>query len=160
MGHWHLLVHLDPGLEPVLLFQVPRCYHHICPFTPSHPLYKHADNTARQVVIQLLSFPLVRLWARVMPKVKIFGISVNPGPFTIKEHVLITIMGGVGAQSAYAVCRLLTHHIFVFTDLAIDGYHRCPACLLPRDQELFISVALGHVDPACGLHSRLCLRPV
>ena len=30
-------------------------------------------------------------------------MSLNPGPFTVKEHVLITIMANVGFQSAYAV---------------------------------------------------------
>ena len=59
------------------------------------------------------------LWARFMPKVKVLGVSLNPGPFTIKEHVgthsfhpgtfsaptqvLVTIMAGVGSESAYAV---------------------------------------------------------
>lgn len=38
-----------------------------------------------------------------MPQVKIFGISVNPGPFTLKEHVLATIMSTVNSGSAYAV---------------------------------------------------------
>ena len=57
-----------------------------------------------QVVAQLITFPIVRLWARIVPRVKIFGISLNPGPFTVKEHVLITIMASVGYQSAYAVC--------------------------------------------------------
>ena len=52
---------------------------------------------------QLISFPLMRLWARAMPQVKIFGIQLNPGPFTIKEHVIITIMANVGSGSAYAV---------------------------------------------------------
>lgn len=42
-----------------------------------------------------------------MPKVKILGVPLNPGPFTIKEHVLITIMAGVGASSAYAVSNVL-----------------------------------------------------
>jgi hypothetical protein len=55
----------------------------------------------------LVSFPLMRIWARVIPSVKIFGVSLNPGPFTIKEHVLITIMASVGAGSAYAVRRRL-----------------------------------------------------
>ena len=45
----------------------------------------------------------MNLWARVMPRVKIFGLSLNPGPFSIKEHVLITIMANVGSGSAYAV---------------------------------------------------------
>ena len=67
-------------------------------------------------------FPIGRAWARVMPSVKVFGHSLNDGPFTIKEHVgvsklsipervpnfelsqvLVTIMAGVGATSAYAV---------------------------------------------------------
>lgn len=38
-----------------------------------------------------------------MPNVKVYGVSINPGPFTVKEHVLITIMATVGYQSAYAV---------------------------------------------------------
>lgn len=56
-----------------------------------------------QYVALLLTFPAGRLWARFMPEVKILGVALNPGPFTIKEHVLITIMAGVGAGSAYAV---------------------------------------------------------
>ncbi|CAL1710742.1 unnamed protein product [Somion occarium] len=54
------------------------------------------------IVAQLLTFPMGRLWARFMPRVKVLGRSLNPGPFTIKEHVLATVMAGVGAQSAYA----------------------------------------------------------
>ena len=45
----------------------------------------------------------MRAWARLVPRVKIFGVSLNPGPFTIKEHVIITIMANVGSGSAYAV---------------------------------------------------------
>lgn len=56
-----------------------------------------------QIVAQLLSFPIGRLWARFLPNVKLFGVSLNPGPFNVKEHVLITIMATVGYQSAYAV---------------------------------------------------------
>ena len=54
-----------------------------------------------------MSFPILRTWARIVPQVKIFGVSINPGPFTIKEHVLITIMASVGAGSAYAVSIFL-----------------------------------------------------
>ena len=64
-----------------------------------------------QVVAQLISFPLVRLWARVMPRVTIFGVHINPGPFTVKEHVLITIMASVGSGSAYAVNTVLFDYI-------------------------------------------------
>lgn len=40
---------------------------------------------------QLVSFPLGRLWASYVPRKRIFGVSLNPGPFSIKEHVLITV---------------------------------------------------------------------
>jgi hypothetical protein len=36
-----------------------------------------------------------------MPNVRVFGVKVNPGPFSIKEHVLVTIMASVGG---YCVC--------------------------------------------------------
>lgn len=60
---------------------------------------------------QLLAFPIGRAWARLMPQVKVFGISLNPGPFNVKEHVLITVMATVGYQSAYAVScfAIFTH---------------------------------------------------
>lgn len=40
-----------------------------------------------QIVAQLTTFPLGRLWAKFMPQWKVFGVPLNPGPFTIKEHV-------------------------------------------------------------------------
>ena len=59
----------------------------------------------------LLSFPMGKLWALYAPKVSLFGISLNPGPFTIKEHVIIYIMSGIGASPAYAVSVTLVRHI-------------------------------------------------
>lgn len=61
------------------------------------------NNHFVQLVAQLLILPVGRLWAAFVPRVKIFGVSINPGPFTIKEHVLATIMSTVGGPSAYAV---------------------------------------------------------
>jgi hypothetical protein len=54
-------------------------------------------------VPQLLSYPLLVLWARFVPRKRIFGLSLNPGPFNVKEHVIVTVMASVGAGSAYAV---------------------------------------------------------
>ncbi len=51
----------------------------------------------------MLTFPICKAWARYFPNISLFGIPLNPGPFTVKEHVIITIMAGVGAGSAYAV---------------------------------------------------------
>ncbi|KAH7925661.1 small oligopeptide transporter [Leucogyrophana mollusca] len=64
------------------------------------------------IVAQLLSFPLGRLWAAYLPRIRILGVSLNPGPFTIKEHVLITIMASVGAQSAYATDIVAVQRVY------------------------------------------------
>lgn len=58
---------------------------------------------AVQLVAQLLSFPVGRAWAKVMPNITLFGAPLNPGPFSVKEHVLATIMATVASGSAYAV---------------------------------------------------------
>lgn len=41
-----------------------------------------------QIVPLLITFPLGRAWARIVPPCKIFSVPLNPGPFTIKEHVI------------------------------------------------------------------------
>ncbi|KAI0688500.1 OPT oligopeptide transporter [Cytidiella melzeri] len=87
---WAIIV---PGLNQFFFFRFPAV-------------------TVTSVVAQLISFPLLRLWARVVPSVKIFGVSLNPGPFTIKEHVLITIMATVGYQSAYATDIVAVQRVF------------------------------------------------
>ncbi|EKM60690.1 uncharacterized protein PHACADRAFT_203846 [Phanerochaete carnosa HHB-10118-sp] len=64
--------------------------------------FRFPNITVGPLVAQLLTFPLGRLVARLLPHVRVFGHCINPGPFTIKEHVVVTIMAGVGAVSAYA----------------------------------------------------------
>ncbi|KAJ5182174.1 hypothetical protein N7449_012321 [Penicillium cf. viridicatum] len=48
------------------------------------------------IVVQLLVYPMGCLWAKTMPtrKFNTFGVewTLNTGPFTIKEHAVITIM--------------------------------------------------------------------
>jgi hypothetical protein len=78
---WAVLI---PGLNQLLFFRYPSV-------------------AVGPLIAQLLSFPVGRAWARLVPQWKVFGISLNPGPFTIKEHVVITVMAGVSAGSAYAV---------------------------------------------------------
>ncbi|KAJ7822431.1 small oligopeptide transporter [Mycena leptocephala] len=64
--------------------------------------FRYPSVNLGPVVAQLIAFPIGSIWARWMPNVAIFGIPLNPGPFTIKEHVLIIVMAGVGSGSAYA----------------------------------------------------------
>jgi hypothetical protein len=65
--------------------------------------FRYPSVNLSNLVAQLLSYPMGRAFALVLPNIRIFGAELNPGPFTIKEHVLVTIMATVGSQSAYAV---------------------------------------------------------
>jgi len=65
-----------------------------------------------QIVAQLIAFPLGRLWVRLLPDVRICGYELNPGPFSIKEHVLVTIMATVGATTAYATDIIAVQRVF------------------------------------------------
>jgi hypothetical protein len=74
--------------------------------------FRWPSITISGLVAQLLSFPMGRAWAKVMPRVKIFGVSLNPGPFTVKEHVLLTVMATVTNGSAYATDIIAVQRVF------------------------------------------------
>ncbi|EKM56748.1 uncharacterized protein PHACADRAFT_254040 [Phanerochaete carnosa HHB-10118-sp] len=91
---WAILI---PGLDQFFFFRYPSV-------------------TITGIVAQLISFPLMRAWARYVPRVKIFGVSLNPGPFTIKEHVIITVMANVGSGSAYATDIVAVQRVYYNQD--------------------------------------------
>ena len=125
-----------------------------------------------------------KLWARYVPNVSIFGIPLNPGPFTVKEHVIVTIMSGVGAVSAYAVSVTLatSRHAhnqsysiqtdiiavqkvfynqqppfgcqFYFVVALATSVHLSDRSLVAKNR----SVAAGHVDPANWILDRWHLQ--
>ena len=95
---WAILI---PGLNQFFFFRYPSVT--IGGVSPMLPAARTCTHVQSQVVAQLISFPILRLWAKIVPAWKIFGVSLNPGPFSVKEHVLITIMASVGSGSAYAV---------------------------------------------------------
>ncbi|KZV83488.1 small oligopeptide transporter [Exidia glandulosa HHB12029] len=84
---------LIPGLNQFLFFRYPSV-------------------SIAQLVAQVVSFPIGRLAAAVLPHWRILGIELNPGPFSIKEHVLITVMSGVGSSSAYATDIIAVQRVF------------------------------------------------
>ncbi|KAI5450685.1 hypothetical protein NCC49_002941 [Naganishia albida] len=64
--------------------------------------------------VLLTTYPLGNLMATYIPPMRICGIEMNPGPFSIKEHVLIGIIASSGGTSAYAsdiviILRLYYH---------------------------------------------------
>ncbi|XAR48474.1 hypothetical protein NMG60_11031300 [Bertholletia excelsa] len=76
--------------------------------------YRREPLIITQITVQVASLPIGMLMAAVLPSTKFripgFGereFSLNPGPFNMKEHVLISIFANAGSAfgngSAYAV---------------------------------------------------------
>jgi OPT oligopeptide transporter protein len=80
--------------------------------------------TVDPVIVQLISYPIGRFWARYVPKWTVplgkFSFQLNPGPFTIKEHTLITVMANVGMQPPYAVGIIVVQVVKFRTILSIQ----------------------------------------
>lgn len=70
--------------------------------------YRSNQLMVSSVVAQIVTLPLGKLMATTLPtrKFRLPGTnwsgSLNPGPFNMKEHVLITIFASTGAGGAYA----------------------------------------------------------
>ncbi|KAJ4899434.1 Oligopeptide transporter 5 [Raphanus sativus] len=70
--------------------------------------YRSNPLMVSSVVAQIVTLPLGKLMATILPtrKFRLPGTnwsgSLNPGPFNMKEHVLITIFANTGAGGAYA----------------------------------------------------------
>ncbi len=74
-----------PGINQFFYFRFPTI--NVTSVRLCIMLSKYGTNSF-QIVPLLITFPLGRAWARVVPEWKVFGLSLNPGPFTIKEHVI------------------------------------------------------------------------
>ncbi|KAJ1949604.1 hypothetical protein EC988_004710, partial [Linderina pennispora] len=85
--------------------------------------YWFRDNpiTLGGYVVQLLSFPCGYLMALVLPKKKFrtFGWewTLNPGPFSIKEHVIISIFAGTSVSTTYGIDVVTIKKLYYQSDL-------------------------------------------
>ncbi|KAI3456596.1 hypothetical protein Pfo_013259 [Paulownia fortunei] len=71
--------------------------------------YRQNTLSVTSVSAQILVLPLGKLMAAYLPRKAIhipgtkWSFSLNPGPFNLKEHCLITIFANAGSTSVYAV---------------------------------------------------------
>ncbi|KAE8691152.1 Oligopeptide transporter 2 [Hibiscus syriacus] len=71
--------------------------------------FRQNQLSISSVSAQIVVLPLGKLMAATLPKTNVrvpftpWSFSLNPGPFTMKEHVLITIFANCGAGGVYAV---------------------------------------------------------
>lgn len=68
--------------------------------------FKSSAPTLSAFFIILVVLPLGRGMAKFLPSRRVYvgpwSFELNPGPFTIKEHLLTLILAGSGASAAYA----------------------------------------------------------
>ncbi|KAG0452073.1 hypothetical protein HPP92_025884 [Vanilla planifolia] len=110
----------NPNL-PVLTFRtwllgVSSCV--LLSFTNTFFGYRTNQLGVGSVCIQIISLPIGRFLAASLPEKNIrlpftkWSFSLNPGPFSIKEHCLISIFAGTGAGSPLGVAILTIIHAF------------------------------------------------
>ncbi|ORZ37375.1 OPT oligopeptide transporter protein-domain-containing protein [Catenaria anguillulae PL171] len=87
-------------------------------------LFRTNQIVLSSFVTVLLSYPLGRIMAATLPsyKLNIFGyvLDTNPGPFSVKEHVLINVWGSTGSSGIYAFYNLGAQEIFY--DLKLGAF--------------------------------------
>lgn len=78
---------------------------------PDLTSYRSPAISFPAIVVQLLVYPVASLWARVMPTrvFNTFGLkwTLNTGPFTIKEHTVITVSPSM--DQSWLLLILLDH---------------------------------------------------
>ncbi|KAG0464539.1 hypothetical protein HPP92_020608 [Vanilla planifolia] len=110
----------NPNL-PVLTFRtwllgVSSCV--LLSFTNTFFGYRTNQLGVGSVCIQIISLPIGRFLAASLPEKNIrlpftkWSFSLNPGPFSIKEHCLISIFAGTGAGSPWGVAIVTIVHAF------------------------------------------------
>ena len=89
--------------------------------------YRQNVLSLTSISAQIVVLPLGKLMAASLPEktLKIpatnWSFSLNPGPFNLKEHVLITIFANSGSNTVYAV-------IIITTVKAFYGGQLHPSC--------------------------------
>ncbi|KAK5805392.1 OPT family small oligopeptide transporter [Linnemannia elongata] len=103
----------EPGL-PVMTFRywvMAILFSCLLSFFNQFFWFRSKPMTLSTLVIQLLSYPFGRFMARVLPE----G-PLNPGPFNIKEHVLVALTANCAGGTAYAVDITVIQKVFYGQD--------------------------------------------
>ncbi|XP_058114886.1 oligopeptide transporter 5-like [Magnolia sinica] len=85
--------------------------------------YRQNQLSVSSVTAQIVVLPIGKLMAATLPTKPIrvpmtkWSFSLNPGPFNLKEHVLITIFANSGAGGVYAVHIITIVKAFYHRDM-------------------------------------------
>ncbi|KAJ4845329.1 hypothetical protein Tsubulata_033065 [Turnera subulata] len=130
----------DDPTQPVLTFRtwvlgIASCA--LLSFVNQFFAYRQNQLFVGSVSAQILVLPIGKLMAASLPTNKVrvpftnWSFSLNPGPFNMKEHVLITIFANCGASGVYAVYIITIIKVFYKRAL-----HPLAAMLLTQTTQL------------------------
>ncbi|KAG0322021.1 hypothetical protein BG000_003043 [Podila horticola] len=108
----------DPSL-PVMTFRywfMAVIFSIILSFFNQFFWFRTHPMTINALVIQLLSYPFGKFMARILPS----GF-MNPGPFNVKEHVLVSLTANCAAGTAYAVDIVVIQKVFYHDDFGFGA---------------------------------------
>ncbi|PWN29400.1 small oligopeptide transporter [Jaminaea rosea] len=78
--------------------------------------FRYPSVQINGLVVQLVSFPFGKALEKILPRTGVktrWGtMTLNPGPFNVKEHTMISIMATVVWQRAYATDIFLVQRIY------------------------------------------------
>ncbi|XVF70922.1 hypothetical protein PTKIN_Ptkin11bG0200900 [Pterospermum kingtungense] len=99
--------------------------------------YRQNPLSVGSIAVQIVVLPIGKLMAATLPETEIrvpftqWSFSLNPGPFTLKEHVLITIFASCGSGGVYAMNIITIVRAFYHRSL-----HPVAALLLAQTTQL------------------------
>jgi hypothetical protein len=80
-------------------------------FTAQFFAYRTSPLDVNVGIVILLSYILGKLMTIILPK-SIFNITINPGPFTVKEHAVIVIFATPGTRIYEAVESITVQRLY------------------------------------------------
>ncbi|KAJ3258762.1 hypothetical protein HK103_003356 [Boothiomyces macroporosus] len=73
-------------------------------------------------LVNILAYPIGIFLASVLPNVKLFGVSLNPGSFSVKEHVIINIVAGAAGGKPYGLNNVIAQRL-IFNDHGVNFWN-------------------------------------
>lgn len=89
--------------------------------------FRYPSPFLTPLVVLLVAYPFGKLLASTMPITTYYlpaflggsAFSLNPGPFNVKEHVLIFMMANIGTAPSYALNTLVVAELYYGLDFGI-----------------------------------------
>ncbi|PVG01711.1 putative oligopeptide transporter [Serendipita vermifera] len=89
--------------------------------------FRYPSPLLTPLVVLLVAYPMGRFFAIVMPIQNYYlpaflgggSFSLNPGPFNVKEHILIYMMANIAAAPSYAMNTIVVSSLFYGLDFGV-----------------------------------------